>query len=614
MAKLNKQQKALLERMPEDQRIRLLRSLGEMPDELETEEPPKNAPVKPAKRKQARPKAEVSGTFGQPPAQKRSGSSSNLSVMIRSNPFNVLGLLAGAAEKEIARRKAQVNAYLNVGKELHFDEDIPLAIEGVERTTDSVASAFAAIDQYRSRALHGFSWFMEGSRADGPALAHLRAGDVEKARDIWYRVAALGELTEQSISCASNLGTLTMLTGIDNMETFAIGMNWKVKVLESPLLPTLLEKLGDQAVAKDVQGFIRAWALQLSGIILPKYGGQPASMHKLSTCFDGANPSTGQLLREPFEEHYAKTLDRLIVRCKAKRKGDEANAHKHATSIQALVKRELDAFKAFSGIGSATYQHSADQVAEELLECAIDHWNECHEDDSIDIEAVRSLVTFAKALAQGKMLKARIEDNWATMKEYIDDAPERERAAAVAPLLNELKALLDGPGNKLDSFDDVDTFITKAQLGLSQAKRQLGETDDLYINISSTLVGKAQSALVEIVNNAQQLAGSEPINKILLPARLEKALDLQKRLGPMAMNAQLRAHYNKNLQVLQGLVDQLRPAGTQRTTRTTGGAQSGPSRPAPTTTPAQEPGWLERNAVAIVIFVVIGLIIGVCNN
>jgi len=598
MTKLNKRQQELLDKMPPEQRAELLRSLGV------SESPKVPAPLQRANKAELEQVAKATLTDTRE-AKPR---------MTVNNPFNVLGLLAGVPEKEIARRKAQINAYLNVGKELSFEEDIPWAVEGLDRSREAVAAAFASIEQYSSRALHGFGWFVEGSRADGPALAHLRADDTEKARDIWYRVAALGELTEQSISCASNLGSLTMLTGTDNMETFAIGVNWKVKVLGSTLLPTLLEKLGDQAVAQDVQGFIRAWALQLSGSVLPKYGGQTAAMRKLSSAISGANPSIVQLLREPFEEHYAKTLDRLVAGCKAKRKGDKANAHKHAASIQALAKRELDAFKAFSGNSSATYQHSADQVAEELLECAIDHWNECHEDDSIDIEAVRSLVTYAKALAQGKMLKARIEDNWATMKEYIDDAPERERAAAVAPLLNELKALLDGPGNALDSFEAVDAFITNAQLGLSRAKRQLGETDDLYINISSTLVGKAQSALVEMVNYAQERAGIDHTSMMLLPAKLTKALELQKRLGTMAMNTQLRAHYDKNLQVLQGLVDQLRPAGSQRTRRTTGGTHSGTSRPASTSTPAQEPGWLERNAVAIVIFVVIGLFIGVCNN
>jgi hypothetical protein len=598
MTKLNKRQQELLDKMPPEQRAELLRTLGV------SESPKAPAPHPGAK------KAE----------QEKSGKAiltstrEELPRMNVNNPFNALGLLAGVPEKEIARRKAQINAYLNVGKELSFEEDIPWAVEGLDRSREVVNAAFASIEQYSSRALYGFGWFVEGSRADGPALAHLRAGDTEKARDIWYRVAALGELTEQSISCASNLGTLTMLTGLENMETFAIGVNWKVKVLGSPLLPTLLEKLGDQAVAQDVQGFIRAWGIQLSGNVLQKYGGQPAAMQRLGSCFDGANPSTLQLLREPFEEHYAKTLDRLVAGCKAKRKGDKANAHKHASGIQALAKCELDAFRAFSGIGSASYQHSADQVAEELLECAIDHWNECIEDDTVDIKAVQRLVTDAKALAQGRMLKARIDDNWVTMKEHIDDAPERKRAAAVASLLNELKALVDGPGNALDSFDDVDAFITKAQLGLSRAERQLGETDDLYINISSTLVGKAQSALVDMVNHEQQLAASDTINKILLPARLDKALELHKRLGTMAMSTQLRAHYTKNLQVLQGLVDQLRPAGTQRTSRTTGRVQGGTSRPASTTTPAQEPGWLERNAAAITIFVVMGLIIGVCNN
>ncbi len=128
--------------------------------------------------------------------------------MTRENPFNVLGLLAGASEKDIAQRKAQINAYLSVGKEIAFPEDIPVAINGMQRTPQVVAASLASIDQYSKRALHGLFWFTDGGRADGPALAHLRAGDEEKARDIWYRVVSMGPLTPQTISSCSNLGTL----------------------------------------------------------------------------------------------------------------------------------------------------------------------------------------------------------------------------------------------------------------------------------------------------------------------------------------------------------------------------------------------------------------------
>ncbi|MBK8341384.1 MAG: hypothetical protein IPK99_16010 [Flavobacteriales bacterium] len=89
--------------------------------------------------------------------------------MIRRNPYNVLGLLAGVPEKEVAKRKAQINAYLNVGKEIAFPEDIPIAVEGLVRTKESVAQAIAEIDQYSKRAVHALYWFTEGGRADGPA-------------------------------------------------------------------------------------------------------------------------------------------------------------------------------------------------------------------------------------------------------------------------------------------------------------------------------------------------------------------------------------------------------------------------------------------------------------
>jgi len=587
MAKLNKRQQELLEKMPKEQREQLLESLGLGEDEL----PEKKATRTTANKQEGKPAPKADGTRAKP------------SRMIASNPFNILGLLAGIPEKEIARRKAQINAYLNVGKELSFEEDIPLE---VDRTKESVAQAFAAIEQYSARALHGFFWFTEGSRADGPALAHLRAGDTDKARDIWCRVASLGELTEQSISCASNLGTLAMLTSEENMESFATGVDWKLKVIDSPLFPSFLERIGDAAVAKDILGFVRAWAEHLYAAVLPVHGGQPAAMRKLAACLDGVATGTASLVREPFEEHYSKQLERSVGQCAAKRKADKPNAHLAGRRLLTSSKPTTDAFKAFSGAKSMAYQHTADEVAEELLECAIAHWNAHQDDDSIDTKAAEQLVKHAKNLAQGSMLKARIADNWATMEEYIAEAPERQRTATIAPVINELKTLLDGADSDSDDLDDVERFIRSAQLGLGKMKLYLGEHDELYVSVSSAMVGKAQETLVRFVNETQKQAGFDITRRILLRAALAKALELQKRLGSMAMRPELRIQYDKNLSVLKNLVQLVDPGGTSR--------PHSPSTPRPAYTSTSEPSWLQRNALAIVIFVVIGLFLWAYNK
>jgi hypothetical protein len=590
MPKLNKRQQELLQKMPKEQREKLLNSMGLVEEDL----PEKETEVSPGNKQESK------------VTTKPNALRARSSRMIANNPFNILGLLAGSPEKEIARRKAQVNAYLNVGKELSFEEDIPTAMEGVERTKENVAEAFAAIEQYHTRSLHAFFWFTESGRADGPALAHLRSGDTDKARDIWYRVASLGELTEQSISCASNLGTLALLTGEDNMETLVVGVNWKLMVIDSPFFAGFLERIGDAAVAKDITGFIRAWSAQLCVGVLPVHGGEPAAMQKFASCLDGVAPSIASLVREPFEEHYGKQLERLVGQCASKREADKANAHLAGRKLLTSSKPVADVFKAFAGTKSMAYQHAADEIAEELLECAIWHWNASQDEDTIDIKAVEQLVKHAKSLAQGSMLKARIDDNWTNMEEYIAEAPDRQRAAAIGPVLNELKALLEGADKERDGLDVLERFIQSAQLGLVKLKDSLGEKDELYINVSSAVVGKAQTTLVEIVNKAQKRAEFNSAAKLMLPSTLKKSLELQGLIGVMAMRPEQRDHFNKNLAVLEGLVRQFYP-GTTTTQRVTGSAPR-------TNQPASEPGWIERNAVAIVIFVVIGIFLTVCNN
>ncbi len=400
MAKLNKRQQEIIDRMPADQKEKLLAGLS---NQDHTPEP-----------KQHLDRASDPG-------------------MMQENPFNVLGLLAGSTEKEISKRKAQINAYLNVGKHLAFEEDIPSMAGAVDRSAESIAEAFTAIDQYRTRAVHGFFWFVDGSRADGPALSHLRAGDTEKARDIWYRVTSVGDLSEQNLTCASNLGTLTFQTGWGNMETLAVGLNWKIKVLDSPLLPRLLERLGDASVAREPGDFVALWSSHFANLILPVYASQPSAMKKLAASMDGARAVTAALLKQPIEEYYAKEVERQVENTIRLRKKNKPSAHLAGHRLVGSAKLMAAAYSEFSGSSSMVYQHSADQLAEELLECSVAHWNAHHDDDSIDTKTVSMLMEFARELATGKMLVARIKDNWVTMQEYIDGAQERTHLLCSPP-------------------------------------------------------------------------------------------------------------------------------------------------------------------------------------
>lgn len=534
-------------------------------------------------------------------------------AMIEKNPFNVLGLLAGTPEKNLAKRRAQINAYLKVGRSIAFDEDIAPATEGIDRSEDSITKAFAAIDQYASRARHGFFWFVDGGRADGAALAHLRSGDVEKARDIWYRVSSTGDLTEQTISSASNLGTLSFLTGAGDMEALAIGLNWKVKVLDSPLLPQLLERIGNASTAKDAQGFIAAWAAELTGWLFPVHGDSPADMQKLAASMDRANEPVRSLLKSPIEEHYAKEVERFVGECEKRRKADKPNAHQAALKLLGASKAKLDTFKAFAGANSMAYQHAADEVAEALLQCSIDHWNAHFDKGTIDTKTVTRVMAQTKAWAVGKPLVARIQENWATMQEYIDDEPERVKQARNGETLSMLRPIIEKFDPEQAGMKEIQKFLTLCQHPLGLLAKALGTGDQLYVNTSSTIVGKAQAALVRNVNDAQSRASISFADQWSFRQVIADAMALTDQLDRMAMNVSLREQFDKNRSVLRDIASRLSisPSAVSRPVVPRSPISSptaGPQKPV-----AQaDPSWLERNIVAIIVFVLVGIALYAC--
>ncbi len=197
-----------------------------------------------------------------------------------------------------------------------------------------------------------------------------------------------------------------------------IGLGWKVKVFGSEHFPDFLARISDPSVAKDMPGFVFKWADQSAAWLLPTYAGDQQFMKELGEIFNSEAGTLVANLRKPFEQYFERELERLVATCEASCKASPGDSNRGGLTLLKNGNSMLRVFQAFAGPENIGYEHTADLIAEELILCAIEHYNTHVEAGKIRVEVVRSLVKAAGAIAHGRMLKARIADNAKIMEEH----------------------------------------------------------------------------------------------------------------------------------------------------------------------------------------------------
>ncbi len=509
----------------------------------------------------------------------RSGPTSGASNWVAANPFNTLGLLAGISEKELAQRKAKINAYLNVGKALHFPEDLPADIAGTVRTPEMVSFGFSALDNYSKRALHGLFWFCDGGHVDGPALAHLRAGDVEKAKNIWGRVITAGPLTGQTLSSATNHGALCFLeAGVRNDSAAALyleGLGSYLKAFAHEGFPAHVARIADETVAKDLSDLLGNWVVQFRKGVAGSIKVDEVFLVKVGAAIKSLPEGQREVFTRAFTEEHAAEVEKLVSTCAAKRKAALAKALEPGTMLLGQAVPHLRSLKALLGADNMEYQHASDLVAEELLQCAIEHYNLNDEKGQVDWPRLRALLAGVVAHAQGHRLKARVNENKKTLDENYENREERQQMKKAQPLLAQLQNALQsadrpkessvGPFHQKIAFQFLDDWdLVKAEVLLAfcapllkELSVGLGVSNQLYLNVSSAIANKALQLVISSFNDN---SGKASFNRSQIPAFIDRSVKILDRVKALDMVADLRKQLDANYKTMKGISSKVRSA------------------------------------------------------
>jgi hypothetical protein len=360
--------------------------------------------------------------------------------IIQDNPFRIAGILANSSEKELQKQKSKITKYASIGKQVDSEFDFPF-FAYVDRSENSIAKAFSGIEQNQDKVIHSLFWFLKTNTFDETALNYLINGDKEKAVEIWDKVTNGKEVTSKNFSCFNNIGTLKLLS--EYHQEIKEGIEAKIKLIYSPSFNDFVHAVADQTYSIDNQKQTEKFIDDVLKQFKLKY-----SSSETLKLFSNCNAAAQKYLSQKLTEEPLHKIESKIETCKKKRKENKGNAYESGLKLYTETKEELVLLKLILSTSDLKYKALADQLANEIMQCGIDYFNVCQENNSRDnyLDSAQKLTKLADSIAVGKIAKDRAKDSLATL----EDMKDREINTAIA-ILSSIKSAYDKKVSEIDA-------------------------------------------------------------------------------------------------------------------------------------------------------------------
>lgn len=341
---------------------------------------------------------------------------------INNNPYRIIGILAGATEKELQQRKSKIQAYARINKPIDSELDFSF-LPFVERTPTVIEQAFSSIEQAQDRLDHALFWFVNATPMDAMAIDYLKKGDIQKAEEIWERITEGKEITPKNFSAFANLGTL-YLTNENDQRALQKAMELKTKLIESENFIHFVHLVADQTLSVDKQR-------QLNNLIV-QWGTIPTQ--SLVALFAECSDTIRQQVSKKASQEPIHKIETLLEKVEKKRREDPEAAYKAGKHLYANTKEALIQLKYTLGATDLNYKRLSDAIAKELIQCSVDYINEL-QDEVADEQKLfnegMELLQWAKSLAVNNLTKERVQENIKTL----EGMKERDITRAITFLL-----------------------------------------------------------------------------------------------------------------------------------------------------------------------------------
>lgn len=486
--------------------------------------------------------------------------------ILQNNPYRLLGVYSNSPTKERLANHNRMKAFLKVGKSVSFPLDVPQYLSSINRTEASAADAEAKLTLPKDQILYAQFWFMKATPLDEVAFNHLFAGEIKKAEEIW-----------QKRECLSALQNLIVCALIRNKYDFAIKYA-EVLYGNTQYLNQFISTIIGTGGNFDVSTL----AFSFLDILCDEIG---ASKLLLFITNSSWKENLGERAVKPLVDSIQ---DAINIAQKTKGKGSNARLNA-GEALRKNTRNAILQLKGFLSTKDLQYQMIADKLGLEILQCAIDYFNDSEEPDAA--HKAMSLQKYAKSIVVGQMAKDRCKENVDILQRIIDNLPPSEVFTEDRAIRVELRKYCLLP----DKICHAVTLLNNTKPHIQSIKRKLGVSNSYYLKISTQVVGNALSNIIAEVNEAQSIfsADKDDPNATLaailgiphVKSVLEEAWKATKIMDGFDMESDYKNdRYNKNRSILKGLCDQLGVytstyASSSSSSRTTQRSQTSTTRP-----------------------------------
>jgi len=341
---------------------------------------------------------------------------------ILNNPYRTVGLLVGATAKEQAKQINRLKKFIEVEQDPQDDYSFP-TLGSLERTLESVEDSVSRLNLDHDKINAALFWFWNGKPLiDEAAFEALKGGDIEGAYQIWENLTTETKddgkkvwksISDKNYSAYHNSSVLSLVSG---KGAFVSAVVANVKFIESDYFEKLVKDVVDETYRvskKDIQlNFLKTVCETIDNKKL-------ADLAKYIGEYNFAAKSDFQKIcvHKPIEQ-----IEQKIETSKNKRKSSKANAAKAGQELFITTANNLTQLKSIVGANDLKYSTIADKVANEILQCSIDFFNDNQEKNS-NVDYAKTAMNLAKqagTIAVGNLTKDRIKDNMNSLAEMID--------------------------------------------------------------------------------------------------------------------------------------------------------------------------------------------------
>ena len=481
---------------------------------------------------------------------------------VKNNPYRTLGLFGNSTEKELQKQIATIKRFAEVGKTKAFDYDFPFFGE-VVRSTEKVQEAASKIEQAKNKVHYALFWFLNSGHIDEAALNNLKEGHIEKATEIWEKTLKDSTVTVKNFAAISNLSTLQLgivtYNGSFDPEKFTASIELKGKLIMSEACNSFITTVIGEGISINRETILKEFADEVMQIIKP-YLNKPNGIKssQLISAFSSFPNEIRQYVSGKFTDRPINNIENQIEKTKQKRDDNPNDAEEYGEELYKNTKEDLVFLKNVWGANSVQYQMIANKLANEILQCAIEFFNELQGNNDFDPgESAMKVMKMAKAINPSGQTKSRLDENIENVQEWINDSEERNRHSKIKEDLEFVASKLQRFQNIPDTISNAKDLVVSCKPKLIKIKTALGSTDDFYSKLSSAVVNNALNALISVVKEAQNGLQYDRTKLFSLPLTISSALEVINLMSGMDMVYELRNRFNQNKTTISNIQSQL---------------------------------------------------------